>query len=78
MPLYEFKCSQCNDIVELLIMHSDEAVALQCPRCRGENLERVLSAANYSTAGKGGAGLSAQTRQCSGGSCTTYDIPGPS
>jgi putative FmdB family regulatory protein len=79
LPIYEFKCMQCEEFIEILVMNSDEKVELVCPKCKGEELERVLSSTNYSMndapASQGSA--SATTRTCSSGSCTTYEIPGP-
>ena len=79
MPIYEFKCLKCQKFFELLVMSSDEEVDLECPECNAKNFERVLSSTNYSVGSGSGKqkGTSAQTRTCSGGSCTTYDIPGP-
>ena len=79
MPIYEFKCLKCQKFFELLVMSSDEEVELKCPECNAKNLERVLSSTNYSMGSGSGKqkGASTQTRTCSGGSCTTYDIPGP-
>lgn len=77
MPIYEFKCSECEEFFELLVMNNDE-VELSCPKCKSEAFQRVLSTTNYSMgSGSGGGGVSAQTRNCQSGSCTTYDIPGP-
>ncbi|QTA86342.1 FmdB family zinc ribbon protein [Desulfonema magnum] len=78
MPIYEFKCSKCEEFFELLIMNTDEEVELRCPKCKSEDFERVLSTTNYAM-GSGGSpsGMTSQTRTCSSGSCTTYDIPGP-
>lgn len=79
MPIYEFKCLKCNDIFELLLINANESVKLQCPACHSEDLERVLSAAHYAM-GSGNTsrkGAISQTKTCPGGSCTTYDIPGP-
>lgn len=76
MPIYEFKCLACNHVFELLVMSSDE-VEMNCPQCRSENFERIISSTHYSMAGgSSGAGTSSQTRTCSSGSCTTYDLPG--
>jgi hypothetical protein len=36
-----------------------------------------MSTTNYAVNSSGGQGPSKQTRTCSGGQCTTYDIPGP-
>ncbi|MFC1798956.1 zinc ribbon domain-containing protein [Thermodesulfobacteriota bacterium] len=79
MPLYEFKCLKCEEFFELLIMNKNEEAEMRCPGCKSEDFERVLSSTNYSMGNSGKSkGASAQTRTCSGGSCTTYDIPGPS
>jgi putative FmdB family regulatory protein len=78
MPLYEFRCLQCNDCFEILVMKPSEEVELKCPHCNSDEFERVLSATCYST-GSGsekGEGVRAQTRNCPSGSCTTYEIPG--
>ncbi len=78
MPIYEFKCLKCEDFFELLIMNNEEQVELTCPSCKSEKFERVLSTTNYAMGAKAGPGVQSQTRSCSSGSCTTYDIPGPS
>ncbi len=78
MPLYEFKCLKCQELFELLVLNNDHDT-VTCPKCNSADFERVLSVASYSmgkSAG-GGKGVGTQTRTCPGGSCTTYDIPGP-
>jgi putative FmdB family regulatory protein len=79
MPIYEFKCLNCNEFVEFLFVRQDDEFELKCPKCDSSDLERVLSSANYSMGNSSaGAGKSSsQTRACGSGSCTTYDIPGP-
>lgn len=80
MPIYEFKCLQCNELFEILSVRSDEAVEMRCPKCASEDFERVMSTTNFAVsggAGGAGSGASKQSRACSGGSCTTYEIPGP-
>lgn len=78
MPIYEFKCLNCQELFELLVMQNDEVLELRCPKCKSEDLDRVLSSTNYSmNAGAAGSQVSSQTRSCATGSCTTYDIPGP-
>lgn len=79
MPIYEFKCLKCNDIFELLMINKSQSLELKCPKCDSDNLERVLSAAGYTIGSGSGqrAGAISQARTCPGGSCTTYDIPGP-
>ena len=79
MPIFEFKCMKCNEFFEILVMRKDETVAMQCPNCGSEEFERVLSSTGYAMGSGGNAnrGVKSQTRTCSSGSCTTYDIPGP-
>ncbi|MFH2066423.1 MAG: zinc ribbon domain-containing protein [Pseudomonadota bacterium] len=82
MPIYEFKCLKCEEFFEMLVMGNAEQNTMQCPKCKSEDFERVLSTTNYSMPGGGSSagtakGAGAQTRTCSSGSCTTYNIPGP-
>jgi len=81
MPIYEFKCLRCNEYFELLLMKSDEKIEMKCPGCRSGEVERVISHTSFNMGG-GSSGenrnAASQTRTCSGGTCTTYDIPGPS
>lgn len=80
MPIYEFRCTNCSELFELLVIKADDQTEMCCPKCKSEEFERVMSTTNFTMSGGGGSSAkkpSAQTRTCSGGSCTTYDIPGP-
>jgi putative FmdB family regulatory protein len=79
MPIYEFKCLKCEEFVELLFRNQDDEMELKCPSCKSEELERVLSVTSYNMGDGSQAkqGVASQTKTCSAGSCTTYDIPGP-
>ena len=78
MPIYEFKCLKCQEYFELLVMSQDEELELRCPKCGFENFERIISTTNYAMSSGSGPSqkVSAKTRNCSTGTCTTYDIPG--
>ncbi len=82
MPIYEFKCSDCEEFFEVIVMKSDEEREIKCPKCSCSAVERVVSASNYAmgssgSSGGGQAGGSCrQERTCSSGSCTTYSVPG--
>ncbi len=81
MPIYEFKCLKCEEYMEILVMGSnDDEVDMACRKCGDPELERILSSTQYKmTSSKGEGGhASAKTRTCSGGSCTTWDLPGHS
>ncbi|HUV29548.1 MAG TPA: zinc ribbon domain-containing protein [Acidobacteriota bacterium] len=42
MPLFEYRCNDCDGRFEELTSH--ETVAATCPHCRSENTTRLLSA----------------------------------
>ncbi len=78
MPIYEFKCTACDNYIEILVMNKNETFEMKCPDCGSMNLERILSSTSHAMgfASDDGQGATAKTRNCSSGSCTTYDIPG--
>jgi|APSaa5957512576_1039674.scaffolds.fasta_scaffold148996_2 putative FmdB family regulatory protein len=83
MPIYEFKCSECEEFFEVIVMGSNDESLDGCPKCKSKSFERVVSKTNYvmsgsAQSGAGGqqSGVHTQERNCSGGSCTTYTIPG--
>jgi len=79
MPIYEFRCNQCQTIFELLAVQSDDLVAPRCPACRSPEISRVLSKINVGgSSGDGHSLPQVSSRNCASGSCTTIDIPGPS
>jgi len=81
MPIFEFKCSKCEEFFEVIVMGSDENKDINCPKCKSEEFQRVVSATNYAMgdSGSGGGaspGVHTQERTCSSGSCKTYTVPG--
>ena len=77
MPIYEFKCVNCNKIFELLAVKSEDSVNISCPHCKGEHLERVMSRVSINASGSDrGHSPSVTERSCSGGSCQTITLPG--
>jgi putative FmdB family regulatory protein len=73
MPFYEYKCSDCGELFTLLQKRDAERTGYPCPKCEGEQTERVFSTfasavANTTSAacysgGSGGGG------HCCNGSC---------
>jgi putative FmdB family regulatory protein len=83
MPIYEFKCSECEEFFEIIVMSSNDENLKGCPKCGSSAFDRVISKSNYVMAGSGACGTATrqqgvhtQERNCSSGSCTTYTIPG--
>lgn len=42
MPLYEFKCNDCKETCEILMVASDDVA--QCPSCGSKNLAKLMAA----------------------------------
>ena len=79
MPIFEFKCSDCEEFFEILFMSGDGDKEVKCPKCSSFSVERVVSATNYAMGGSVSTkneAVAKQTRSCSSGSCTTYTVPG--
>ncbi|MCC9643734.1 zinc ribbon domain-containing protein [Rhodopirellula sp. JC740] len=73
MPLYEYECKSCDDVVEILVRSPDEDVA--CPKCENSELTRVLSVpaapsmSNGSSLPMAGGGEACGAPRCCGGGC---------
>ena len=77
MPIYEFRCLECNNVTEFLFVNSNDAHEIKCPNCGGEDMEKVMSTSSYSMAPSPGAPrASSTTKKCASGSCSTLEIPG--
>lgn len=76
MPIYEFKCLKCNEVLEILTKSADEEREMVCPVCKGEEFDRILSNTRYMMSGGASSGPKREVRNCSAGSCTTYELPG--
>jgi|HubBroStandDraft_6_1064221.scaffolds.fasta_scaffold360128_2 putative FmdB family regulatory protein len=81
MPIYEYRCTDCEVSFEALVRpgHLDDA---ECPHCNGHQLSREMSTFASRTNGNGssevaqamngnglGAALSAPRGGCCGGGC---------
>ncbi|MCK5311443.1 MAG: zinc ribbon domain-containing protein [Desulfobacteraceae bacterium] len=81
MPIYEFKCSKCEEFFEVITSSASNASSddNKCPKCGAAEFERVLSKTNYvmsNATSNGPSGVTKQERNCSQGSCSTYTIAG--
>jgi putative FmdB family regulatory protein len=43
MPIYEYRCLGCGREFSRLILSSADADSLECPKCKGKRLERLMS-----------------------------------
>ena len=75
MPIYEFKCLDCEKVSELLVGIGRSSDEEKCPLCGGHRLEKLMSAASI------GARSSPESRPvgstCCGGNPSTQGcVPG--
>ena len=52
MPIYEYKCENCDHQLEILQKISDEP-AVTCPECGQDRLRKMISAAAFKLKGTG-------------------------
>ena len=43
MPIYEFRCKQCDHAFEELFTSSQQNKSVTCPECNGHNVMQLLS-----------------------------------
>jgi putative FmdB family regulatory protein len=41
VPIFEYRCLDCEELFEILVLNSEEAV--ECAACRSNNLEKQFS-----------------------------------
>ena len=74
MPIYEYKCLECNKIFEEFIRNSNDLGELLCPNCGSKSIKRIMSSYSAFNASSenldyGDSGSSCPTCGCDGGSC---------
>ena len=52
MPIYEYKCSECEHTLEKLQKMSDDPL-VECPECGKPSLNKMISAAGFRLKGGG-------------------------
>lgn len=58
MPIYEYRCRDCDEVFQRLQPVGGTSKDVRCPTCSGRRVERLLSsfASSSSSAGGGPAG----------------------
>lgn len=47
MPIYEFQCSACGHVFEVLTTSSSNSTEVQCSKCRSDKVTKILSAGSF-------------------------------
>jgi len=66
MPLYEYRCNDCDHRFEILQRMGEGADGLACPSCGKPRLEKQFSTF---AASSGGAASSSSASACGAGGC---------
>ncbi|MBI4712040.1 MAG: zinc ribbon domain-containing protein [Planctomycetes bacterium] len=77
MPLYEFWCSKCEKVFELLIRSAADEKDIFCPHCDNNKVAKKFS--TFRSMGKGNGNLALHSpagngggcHSCGGGACST-------
>ncbi len=77
MPIYEFRCTDCGHLQEVIVSGGSREIAMKCEECGGETLERVLSRVSYMMGSSSGSSPRVTTKNCGpGNTCSTLTLPG--
>jgi len=52
MPIYDYKCSECEHQIELIQKISDDPKTV-CPKCKKKSLKKLISAPSFRLKGSG-------------------------
>jgi putative FmdB family regulatory protein len=88
MPIYEYKCTECEHTLEKLQKMSDDPL-VDCPECGEPGLQKMISAAGfrlkgggwYETDFKSGSKKNvaeSNSKSSSGGACSSGNCPASS
>ena len=55
MPLYEYQCGNCGKLFEMLRRIKDADSDVECPDCRSNKIERMLSTFAAGSCSRSGA-----------------------
>jgi putative FmdB family regulatory protein len=61
MPIYEYRCDECDELFEVFVRSSSQKVNPTCPKCGSQKVKKAVS-----LFGVGGAGSSVRS-SCNSG-----------
>lgn len=71
MPMYDYRCKNCGEVFEELVMSSstpDEEIT--CPKCKENKAEKLISAPMVSTGSSSSSVSSPSSTSCGGSGFT--------
>lgn len=67
MPIFEYKCLECNNVSEFLVGVGSTTEKLNCKNCGGEKLEKVFSRVSYAVKGTSSLPCGTDAPRCEAG-----------
>lgn len=64
MPIYEYKCTECGQISEVVVGIVDNNAKIECSRCGSEFMEKIVSSTFTVIEAKKGKTISNNTSCC--------------
>ena len=52
MPIYEFRCTECDEVSEEMLSFKDKTKTIKCPICNNES-KRIMSLGSFHLKGSG-------------------------
>lgn len=68
MPIFEYRCVECDKDFEILVFSNQE---VSCPTCEGDNIKRLLSVFSHKSDGDSSSSQGSSCSSCSAASCST-------
>ncbi len=68
MPIFEYRCVECDKDFEVLVFGDQE---VSCPTCEGDNIKRLLSVFSHKSDGDSSSSQGSSCSSCGATSCAT-------
>ncbi|MDF1615551.1 FmdB family zinc ribbon protein [Desulfurivibrio dismutans] len=59
MPIYEYRCQDCQALFELMVSNCQVPAGVKCTKCGSRRTQKTISAASYRVSSGKGAGVPA-------------------
>jgi putative FmdB family regulatory protein len=73
MPIYEYKCQECGQVVEVFVRSAHSKIDLSCANCKSTNLQKIFSTpsmVNIGNSSTKGLTCCGQTERCETPPCS--------
>ena len=69
MPLFEYKCSECNRKFDVLHKSANNIENVECPECQSSKVKKLLSTFSAAGLSSGQSDFLSSGDSCESGSC---------